>query len=94
MRVKWAFDHKISRQKIPLRNFAHATNDSPEPRAVGPFLAAQKGSCALSKGPKGWVEVGSRRVGRSSGPQGVLGALALGGFLFPCLSLSFKGHPN
>ena len=71
--------------------------DPSEPGVVGPFLAAQGGSWVI-KGGWRWDGEGE---GRGLGgweerfwPQGILGAFALGGFPFPCPSLTFKGHCN
>ena len=66
--------------------------DPSEPGVVGPFLAAQGGSWAINRG---WL-VQWRRWGWGERfwSQGILGAFALGGFSFPCPSLTFKGHCN
>lgn len=92
------FDYKISRQKIPLRNCAFASQMTL--RLVGPFGAWSGwafpgypgGSWAMKRvGGGGMEKVG---VEGEVLVSGILGAFALGGFSFPCPSLTFTGHCN
>lgn len=80
-----------------MRNCARLTNDPPPGWTL--WSLEWLGLSWLPRGQlghEGWVEVGWRRWGLRERfwSQGILGAFALGGFSFPCPSLTFTGHCN